>query len=372
MRRLLLITLALLLPPINRSAGSPPTTKTRNVVIVTLDGFRWQEFFGGAEEGLIDREAGGVKDIDGLRNRYLRSTAEDRRAALLPFIWDTVAQQGQIFGDAQQQSLAVCTNGKKFSYPGYNEIFCGFGDEQIDSNGKQNNANLSVLEFLDSRPALHGRVAVFCTWDVFPFIFRSSENGLKVHAGWNPIMDEPLSTRQQATNDLMEMLPRYWPDNVFDVITCQAAREHLLRHKPRVLCIGLGETDEWGHGRRYDLYLDSAHFADRFLAELWQTLQELPDYKDATSLIVTTDHGRGGTRVNWTDHGEKVDGSEQIWMALLGPDTPALGVRQNVSVTQGQVAATVASLMGEDFNAASPRAAQPLPDVVASPNAPQE
>jgi long-chain acyl-CoA synthetase len=67
------------------------------------------------------------------------------------------------------------------------------------------------------------------------------------------------------------------------------------------------------------------------------------------------------TRVDWTDHGKKVPGAEFIWIAVLGPDTPALGERENVEVTQSQVAATLARLVGEDFNAASPKAARPLP-----------
>src|SRR5688572_5264252 len=82
-----------------------------------------------------------------------------------------------------------------------------------------------------------------------------------------------------------------------------------------------------GHGRRYDLYLDAANNSDRYLAELWQTLQKMPQYMGKTSLIVTTDHGRGDTRVDWTDHGKNVPLAEYIWIAVLGPDTPALGAR---------------------------------------------
>jgi phosphopentomutase len=128
-----------------------------------------------------------------------------------------------------------------------------------------------------------------------------------------------------------------------------------------VLYVGLGETDEWGHGRRYDLYLDAANKADRFLAETWVRLQADPQYRGKTALVVTTDHGRGATRADWTDHGSGVPGAEFIWAAVLGPDTPPLGERENVEVTQSQVAATVAALVGEDFNAASPKAAKPLP-----------
>src|SRR5438034_909575 len=90
-------------------------------------------------------------------------------------------------------------------------------------------------------------------------------------------------------------------------------------------------------------------------------VQRQPQYRGTTSLILTTAHGRGSTRVDWTDHGKKVPGAEFIWIAVMGPDTPALGERENVEVTQGQVAATLAKLLGEDFNAASPKAAPPLP-----------
>jgi hypothetical protein len=366
MRKLSLLLVALFVP-LRAAAEDALPRRTENVVIVTLDGFRWQELFGGAEETLLDTRFGGVRDLDGLKQRFWRPTAIERRQALMPFFWSTIAKEGQIFGDPSRNAAARSTNGLKFSYPGYSEMFCGFPDERISSNDKRNNPNLSVLEFLHGKPAYQGRVAAFCTWDVFPFIFRSAENGLKVHTGWTDIADPPLTSRQRTVNELMAQLPRYWPDNTFDVFTMEAAREHLLRHKPRVLFIGLGETDEWGHGRRYDLYLDAALKSDRYIAELWKTLLTLPEYKDRTSLVLTTDHGRGGTRIDWTDHGKKVAGAEFVWMAVMGPDTPKFGVRENVAATQSQIAATIAALLGEDFRSASPKSAAPLDGVQGRP-----
>jgi hypothetical protein len=353
--------LLMLLAPA-RGVPADPSFRTENVVVVTLDGFRWQELFAGADESLLDEKAGGVRDLEGLRRRFWGPSAEARREALLPFFWGTIARQGQLFGDPAR-APARLTNGRKFSYPGYHEIFCGFADDRIDSNAKKRNPNLSVLEFLNDRPAFKGRVAAICTWDVFPFIFRAADNGLPIHAGWVPIREPDLSERQRFVNAMLDELPRYWPDNTFDVVVMEATREYLRRHKPRVLFVGLGETDEWGHGRRYDLYLGAAYNSDRFLARLWETMQRMPEYAGKTTLIVTTDHGRGSTRVDWIDHGKDIPGAEFIWIAALGPDTPPLGVRQNVTVTQGQVAATIAQLLGEDFSAASPRAAPPLPDV---------
>ncbi|MBI2806740.1 MAG: alkaline phosphatase family protein [Planctomycetes bacterium] len=342
---------------------TPAKRRTENVIVVTLDGFRFQEFFGGADETLLNKQFGGIKDLAGTKKNYWREKPTERREVLLPFFWRTIARSGQIFGDRSRKAHTRLTNGLKFSYPGYSEIFCGFADPGINSNAKKVNPNLSVLEFLHQRPGYQKRVAAFCTWDVFPYILRAERSGIKVHEAWKPIQDAPLTPRQSAMNGILPTLPRYWPDNCFDAVTMEYAREHLLRHKPRVFFIGLGETDEWGHGRRYDLYLDAAHKADRFLAELWQTLQKMPAYKDKTSLVITTDHGRGDTRVNWTDHGKKVPLAELIWIAVLGPDTPALGVRENVETTQSQVAATIAHLLGENFATASPRAAPPLPGV---------
>jgi hypothetical protein len=58
--------------------------KTENVIVVTLDGFRWQEVFNGADESYMDARQGGVKDVPGLKKRYLRETTEERRATLMP------------------------------------------------------------------------------------------------------------------------------------------------------------------------------------------------------------------------------------------------------------------------------------------------
>ncbi len=167
-RTLLSLTVALL------AFTAPASGATENVIIVTLDGFRWQELFHGADESLIDKGPGGVRDVDGLKSRYWRPSLEERRIALMPFFWKTIAKQGQVFGDQSRKAAARVTNGLKFSYPGYSEMFCGFADPAIDSNAQKNNPNMTVLEFLNAKSAYRGKVAAFATWDVFPFIFRAS------------------------------------------------------------------------------------------------------------------------------------------------------------------------------------------------------
>jgi hypothetical protein len=195
LRAAVLLIVVTLLPAPQRCRAQDQPRRTENVIVITLDGFRWHELFTGADESLLDAKFGGVRDLNDLKRRFWRPSAVERREALLPFFWGNIAREGQVFGDPSKKSPAHSTNGLKFSYPGYSEMFCGFADERIDSNSKRDNPNLSVLEFLHGKAAYKDRVAAFCTWDVFPFIFRSSKNGLKVHG--RQAVDRPAARRQR-------------------------------------------------------------------------------------------------------------------------------------------------------------------------------
>jgi hypothetical protein len=350
--------------PRARAEERPARTPVDNVLIVTFDGFRPQEMFGGYDAALNTKPAGGVGKPESLAARFDRPTPEARREALLPFVWSVVAREGQILGDAKHRSRVRVTNGLWFSYPGYNEMLAGFADPRVDSNDKKINPNLTVLEWLNQRPAFEGKVAAFASWDVLPFIVAAERSGVYAN-GHGPAVLEPASDRDHLLNAFTEDLPLYWADERFDAATMQGALEYLRTRQPRVLYVMLGETDSWAHGRRYDLYLDAAWRSDRFVRRLWDTAQSLPAYRGKAALVLTTDHGRGALPRDWTDHGEKVPAAEPIWMAVMGPGTPALGVREGVQATQSQLAATVAALLGlgEDFRKAQPKAAPPLPDL---------
>jgi len=345
------------------ASAEPPPRRTDNVLVVTLDGMRWQELFGGLSPEINAKESGGVADPEALARRFDGPTREARREALFPFFWTVVAREGQVLGDPSADSVVRITNGLWFSYPGYSELLTGVADPRIDSNDRKVNPNLSVLEWLNGRPAFAGRVAAFGSWDVLPYILAAERSRLPVGGDGPPIAD-PQTDRERLIDAFAADLPAYWDGSRFDAPTMQGALEYLRTKQPRVLYVLLEETDEWAHERRYDLYLDAAHRSDRFLERLWATAQSLPAYRGRTALVLATDHGRGATATDWTDHGEKVPAAGRIWMAVMGPDTPALGVRRGVSVTQSQFAATIAALLGEDFPAAVPAAAPPLPDVV--------
>ena len=364
-RPLLLLAALAFAPP--AGAQSPKArTAVDNVLVVTFDGFRWQELFGGYQGALNTKPDGGVAVAaqEPLKARFDRETPEARREALMPFLWTVVARDGQIFGDAARRSRVRITNGLWFSYPGYNEMLTGAADARVDSNDKKPNPNVSVLEWLNHRPGFAGRVAAYGSWDVLPFIVPADRSGVHVN-GDGPAILEPASEREALLNAVTDDLPHYWAGERFDAATMQGALEYLRTRQPRVLYVMLGETDEWAHGRRYELYLDAAWRSDRFVRRLWELAQSLPAYRGRTALVLATDHGRGALPADWTDHGEKVPAAESIWMAVMGPNTQALGVREGVLATQSQLAATVAALLGfqEEFRQDSPKAAPPLPDI---------
>jgi hypothetical protein len=348
---------------VTRTATNP---RTRNVIVVVTDGMRWQDVFGGADSAILfgdPRAVGG--DTVRSRRDYWRGSARERREALLPFLWGTVAKRGQIFGDLAADSRVLVTNQLNFSYPGYHEMLAGYPDPRIDRNEFGPNPNVTVFEWLNRDSAMRGRTAAFATWDVFADIFARERSGVFVRAGWEPPYQPPRAADDSLLNRLYATTHREWHNNAWDALMHAAAMKYLRTARPRLLFIGYGETDEWAHSGRYDRYLDAAHRVDGFLAELWSAVQSHRDYRDRTTLIVTTDHGRGRTPQDWRNHGRDVVGAEEMWLAVIGPDTRGLGARDNAApVTQAQIAATIAALLGYDYRQEVPRAAPAIADVI--------
>jgi hypothetical protein len=339
---------------------------TRNVVLIVSDGLRWQEVFTGADPSLLnDKDGGSWLADEELRKRYWSEDPAVRRKLLFPFLWGTVAARGQLFGNQLRGSIAQVTNGKAFSYPGYNEMSTGFPNDAIDSNEFGMNPNATVFEWLNGQPEFHGRVAVYGTWNAFDRIFNKPRSHLVMQTGWvlNPTARE--TPRDALLRELFATTTEFDEEDAPNSFLQVPLLDYVATGRPRVLFVGYGETDNWAHQGRYDLVLDSARRFDGFVAQLWRTMQAMPAYRGSTTFIITTDHGRGSGPSEWKEHGVEEPGSENIWIGVLGPDTPALGERSRTArVTQAQLAATVAALLGKDYQRAQPRAAAPIDAVL--------
>src|SRR6476620_968864 len=125
------------------------SVKTENVVIVTLDGMRWQEIFGGVDSALMNNR-NYTRDTESVAKMFWSDDVNERRKKLFPFLWTTVESNGQLYGNRTKGNYVNNANPYWFSYPGYNEIFTGYPDTAVNSNDKIYNKNENVLEYIEN------------------------------------------------------------------------------------------------------------------------------------------------------------------------------------------------------------------------------
>jgi Type I phosphodiesterase / nucleotide pyrophosphatase len=344
--------------------GAPAGSRTENVVLITLDGARTQEIFRGLDLDILRSTLppDGMVEQTRAYKRYWAPTPEASRERLMPFFWTViVAQHGSIAGNLARGSSVRVTNRHRFSYPGYAELLLGEAhDDVIDSNDKRRNPYPTVLEFLKQRLHLDKeRVAAFASWDTFDWIVEHESGTIASNAGFDAY--EGTGPAIDLVNRLQVEAPTPWDGARHDAYTFELAMAHVKRFKPRVLYLAFNETDDWAHDGRYDRVLDALHATDEYLRELWTVLQQDAAYRDRTAILVTADHGRGNTPADWRDHGSKIAGAEQIWMAFAGPDWPRRGeLRDIATIYQNQVAATLTHALRVDYAEQHPNAGRPI------------
>lgn len=338
-------------------------TPVENLVVITLDGMRWQEIFGGMDAALASDRVYSQGDSAGIFKKY---GTGNKREKLMPFLWSVLAKEGQIYGNRTLGSKVNNANPYWFSYPGYSEIFCGYVDTLVNSNDYKANPNTTVLEYIHRQPGFKGKVAAFGAWDAFDRILNEPRAGFPVVSGPDKCGGDNPTPREQLLNDMKrDAYSPFGMEEQLDVFTHYAAFEYLKTKKPRVLYISYGETDEWAHFSHYRDYLDAAHQTDAWIAQLWAWLQSDKQYRGKTALFITVDHGRGDDpKSNWTDHYAKIPGSREIWFAAMGPGIAPLGeIKSETQYYQRQFAQTFAQLLGLKFSCEHP-VSEALPPVL--------
>jgi len=327
--------------------------KTENVILVTIDGFRWQELFNGADSSFLHNKKL-VENTAKYDKRYWDDNLVERRKMLLPFIWGTVKERGQIYGNRKLGSFVNVKNPYWFSYPGYNEILTGFADVRINSNEFGPNPNVGVFEALNKSAEFNGRIATFTSWDAFNDILNEKRSGLSVNAAFENLEGLKSDSKLALLNEMQTKLPDIFDGVRLDAVTFNMGFEYLKDKSPRVLFLAFDETDDFAHGGRYSDYLNSAHYTDDFLKTLWNWVQNNPAYKDKTTLLITCDHGRGEGFEGWKSHGAETAHSNETWFAVIGPDTPAMGEVSKGQYYNNQYAKTMAALLGFDYKTENP------------------
>ncbi|MEO5798703.1 MAG: alkaline phosphatase family protein [Gemmatimonadales bacterium] len=367
---------ALGLVPLSLAAQARPRPVwADHVILITLDGVRHQDLFGGADSILIaNPKSAGITDTAGFRKRWWRPTAAERRRLVMPFLWDSLVPIGTLLG-ADSLHPTLSTNGLKFSAPGYQEIFTGKAQADVTSNADRRYPHRTLFDVVRASTPRTTRggataVAAFVSWDVQGRLVSSDSTTAIVSAALEPLPREARAGSGVMLETLQSRLG--YPDAGmrYDAITHVLGLEYLLRYHPRLLHIGLGETDEEAHHGQYPRLLAALHTADDQLRELWQAVQADPVLRNRTAIIITTDHGRGSTPADWSDHGQDVVGADRIWIFEVGAGVGANGIVKGFGGHQGAVATTLLYLLGLDPAQLGPGVEPPLIDRVPASNYP--
>jgi predicted AlkP superfamily pyrophosphatase or phosphodiesterase len=264
----------------------------QHVILVTIDGVRWQD-----------------------------ATAEN-----MPVLSARVASNGVMWRgvNALTSSLAPV------SLPGYQTLMVGRSMciDNACSRVTEETLPERVARELALPPA---QVAVFASWSKLARAASAKDGTIVVDA---PPDGPPHSDRARG-----ETGPP-WSNARWDHETAAKALAHLEQHQPRFLYVSLLDVDEHAHARDHAAMLQSLREADRTLARIFTWVDALPaDERAHTTVIVTTDHGRGPGPF-WFDHRSAFPTSREIFMAIVGARSTV------TSVSQADVRPTIEALLG--------------------------
>lgn len=269
-----------------------------NAILVTLDGVRWQEFFHG-----IDAQLGGT-------------TAAG--TPIFSSFWSELATESIVFGDRRSADDLIVANTELISLPAYQSIMAGSVQDCLTNHcGRVRTETLQerLVRELNLRKT---DVATIASWDRIADAVESREGVSFVNAGLIPLDDQTQDPELNALNRQQVKDSPPWDNARYDKYTFAHAMRYLKTHRPRFMFISLNDSDELAHRGQYQSYIKTLHLYDRWIKELVMTLKGMGDYGANTTLIVTTDHGRGDGS-SWTEHGARFPEAKYIWLFGRGP-----------------------------------------------------
>lgn len=349
--------------------------KSKNLVLILIDGYRWQELFHGAEYGLLTNPKYNSMDSLQRMKDFWSDNVNERREKLMPFTWNYIANHGQIYGDRDSGNDVSVKNPYWISYPGRAEVLSGFVDLKISSNDYGINTNPNVLEFLSHQSGFEGKVATFACWDATGRCLDKPNSAMLINVPWKEkeegrltwedIRGDHLTNEEILANEVQHYAPKIFGDDERPDFAVYALAKSYIRAKhPKVIYIDFGDTDEYAHEGKYDHYLLDAYNLDAMIEKLWEMMLKDPFYRNNTTFFVIPDHGRG-IDGEWTSHGSSIPHSDETWFMVWGSGIKPLGViNTREQIYQEQYAKTMAQILGYHYRLKGHAAGKSITSVV--------
>lgn len=284
-----------------------------NVILVTLDGVRPQEFF---------------------------------RGDAMPKFWAKHAKEGIVLGDQAQGSVMTVDNPANISLPGYHNLMAGSRQPCVTNDCGRVNVETFPERLVRELRLPREKVALVSCWTKLPLAFESVAGTTFTNGGFEPLIDPVKDASRDSINLSQAKNVPTWEENRFDEYTAAHALRYLQLHKPRFLYVSFNDTDDWAHNGDYSKTLAALRANDAWLDKLFETLASMGSYGANTTVILTTDHGRGNGD-QWKHHNAQLPEAKNIWLYARGPRVAQIGVAiGGAAHTHSDVRPTIEKLMG--------------------------
>ncbi len=295
----------------------------KNVILLMLDGVRWQEVFKGVDPSLSKNDSGDT----------------------FPFLLQELAREGMLLGNRDKGSEMTVSNSAFVSLPAYQSIMAGT-TQPCGGNGCGRIKVETLQERIVRELGLEKTsVASIASWEKIPDAVEHLKGSAFVNAAFQPLEDGTNDAEFARINVLQGKDAPPWSGARFDRYTWAHATHYLQKYRPRFMFISLNDSDEWGHKGEYPNYVATLRQYDAWIRELTETLKRMGAYGENTTLIVTTDHGRGEGG-SWKHHGWIWPSSKYVWLYGRPAGMSGAGVFANVGYQHLDIRPTIEAALG--------------------------
>jgi len=323
------------IPPVAPVVAEATPARTENVVLVTLDGVRWQDVFHGVERARAEAA--------GLDKSAMLSADE-----LMPNL-HRLGHRGIVMGAPGRGGQIRASGPNHVSLPGYAELLTGLSPAPCEDNACRPELESTLADEFLAMPGTDAmRVAVISSWEGIGVVAASHPSAMIVSTGRHGGVSRSRLAYDDAALGRLEAAEQAEPhpgarDFRPDRLTANIALSYMTKYEPRFLFLGLGEPDEYAHREDYPGYLGSLRNADMILGELLGLLDRMGEYGAHTTVLVTTDHGRSS---EFHSHGTDPE-SARVWLFMAGGAVPAVGPSSAPGRRRlADVAPTIRALVG--------------------------